>query len=78
MTLARKNQVCLEATKYYHLINRCVHRSFLCGPDQGNRLNPACEKCLSKDSADFILSCRMTTNEMESVKEKRLSPCFLK
>lgn len=38
MPKARKNQIPLDATSYYHVVTRCVPRSFLCGKgSHGNK-----------------------------------------
>lgn len=34
MTIARSEQIDINATAFYHVMNRCVRRSFLCGFDE--------------------------------------------
>ena len=39
MTRARHQLIDLSATSYYHVINRCIRRSFLCGDDPYTKRN---------------------------------------
>ncbi|MFC1684715.1 transposase [Pseudomonadota bacterium] len=56
MTRARRDQVSLESTPYYHCICRCVRRAFLCGEDSQSGHNYDHRKQWLVDRIKFLAS----------------------
>ncbi|MCS5708580.1 hypothetical protein CC99x_006615 [Candidatus Berkiella cookevillensis] len=54
MTLARSEQIDLNATPYYHVMNRCVRRSFLCGYDESTRTDYSHRKAWIVDRLKYL------------------------
>ena len=56
MTRARKSIIDLEATPYYHVISRCVRRSYLCGEDEVTGKNFEYRRHWIEDRIKFLSS----------------------
>ena len=56
MTRARRDQVSLDSTPYYHCICRCVRRAFLCGEDSQSGRNFDHRKQWLVDRIKFLAS----------------------
>ncbi|MGE4349935.1 MAG: transposase [Candidatus Berkiella sp.] len=54
MTLARSEQIDLNATPYYHVMNRCVRRSFLCGFDEHTQTDYSHRKAWIVDRLKYL------------------------
>ncbi|MGE4349674.1 MAG: transposase [Candidatus Berkiella sp.] len=54
MTLARSEQINLEATPYYHVVNRCVRRSWLCGFDKSTNTDYSHRKAWIVDRLKYL------------------------
>ena len=54
MTSARSEQIDLTATPYYHCINRCVRRSYLCGIDDYNQRDYSHRKAWVVDRLKYL------------------------
>ncbi len=54
MTLPRKEQIDINATPYYHVMNRCVRRSFLCGFDEETKTDYSHRKAWIVDRLKYL------------------------
>lgn len=56
MTIPRSRQICLEQTRYYHCMSRCVRRAYLCGRDSTSGRNYEYRRQWIEDRLAFLAS----------------------
>jgi hypothetical protein len=56
MTQARRSQISLADTCYYHLVSRCIRRAFLCGEDPYTKINYEYRRQWMVDRIRFLTS----------------------
>ncbi|WP_067864489.1 hypothetical protein [Neptuniibacter marinus] len=64
MTRPRKELVSVEDTPYYHVVSRCVRRSFLCGVDHSTGKDYEYRRQWIEDRYVFYLFCSQSISAL--------------
>jgi hypothetical protein len=74
MTLPRKQLVAVEDTPYYHVVSRCVRRSYLCGIDAHSGKNYDLFLLLDNCSCVVLISYDPVTMQNRHTPGRRTVP----